>query len=82
MIATPASAAISAPPRRISASTASPSASIENATRLSAETGTAPIAYTSESALQAAIRPNWRGSSTIGVKKSTVWTIARSSRSL
>src|SRR3954467_10036258 len=33
----------------------------------------------SESALVAAIRPNAYGSSTIGVKKSTVWTIARSS---
>jgi hypothetical protein len=29
----------------------------------------------SESALTAAIRPNARGSSTTGVKKSIVWTI-------
>src|SRR5207249_6576376 len=33
---------------------------------------------TSESALAAAIAPNWKGSSTIGVKKSTVCTSARS----
>ena len=82
MIATPASAAIEAPPPRISASTSPPSCSIENATRFSALTGVPPIAYTSDRALHAAIRPNSNGSSTIGVKKSTVWTIARSSRSL
>src|SRR6201996_5639127 len=35
----------------------------------------------SESALAAAIRPKSNGSSTIGVKKSTVWTSARSSLS-
>ena len=33
----------------------------------------------SDSALVAAIRPNAYGSSTIGVKKSAVWTIASSS---
>jgi hypothetical protein len=32
----------------------------------------------SESAFVAAIRPKSYGSSTTGVKKSTVWTIARS----
>ena len=35
----------------------------------------------SDSALAAAIRPNAYGSSTIGVKKSAVWTIAISSLS-
>ncbi len=43
-IATSASAAISAPPRRISARITSPSCSIENATRFRADTGTPPIA--------------------------------------
>ncbi len=49
------------------------------ATRFSALTGSPPIAYTSESAFVAAIRPNAYGSSTIGVKKSTVCTIASDS---
>ena len=48
---------------------------------LSAEIGVPPIAYTSEIALVAATRPKSYGSSTIGVKKSTVCTSARSSRS-
>jgi hypothetical protein len=37
------------------------------------------MAYTSEKAFAAAIRPQSNGSSTIGVKKSTVWTRARPS---
>src|SRR4051812_24927556 len=37
------------------------------------------MAYTSLNAFVAAIRPNQYGSSTIGVKKSAVWTMARSS---
>src|SRR5436309_4878934 len=45
---------------------------------LSAVRGSPPIAYTSESALAAAIAPNCQASSTIGVKKSTVCTSARS----
>jgi hypothetical protein len=56
-IETPAAAAASCPPRRISRSGSSPSSSSEYATRLSASRGVPPIAYTSESALVAAIRP-------------------------
>ena len=44
----------------------------------SAVTGVPPIAYTSLSAFAAAMRPKSYGSSTTGVKKSTVWTSARS----
>ena len=51
------------------------------AVRFSATTGRPPIAYTSDSALAAAIRPQSPGSSTIGVKKSVVSTSARSSSS-
>ena len=47
---------------------------------LSATTGRPPMAYTSESELVAATRPKSYGSSTMGVKKSTVSTIAISSR--
>ncbi len=39
--------------------------------------GLPPMAYTSERALAAAIRPQSKGSSTIGVKKSTVCTRCR-----
>jgi hypothetical protein len=78
-IAKPASSAIAAPPRRISRSVSVPSCSSENATRLSAVTGLAPIAYTSDTAFAAATRPKSNGSSTMGVKKSTVCTIATSS---
>ncbi len=46
-----------------------------NATTASASTGRPRMAYTSESALVAAIRPKSRGSSTTGVKKSIVWTM-------
>ena len=46
-------------------------------TMLSAVSGRPPIAKMSESALAAAISPYWNGSSTIGVKKSTVCTRAR-----
>ena len=78
-IGTPASAAISAPPARMRASVSAPWRSSENATTLSAVSGCAPIAYTSDSAFAAAILPNSCGSSTIGVKKSTVCTSASSS---
>jgi hypothetical protein len=37
------------------------------------------MAYTSDNALAAAMRPKSKGSSTMGVKKSTVATMARSS---
>src|SRR5439155_17589994 len=49
------------------------------ATRFSAVTGRPPMAYTSEKALAAPIRPQSKGSSTMGVKKSTVWMMARPS---
>jgi hypothetical protein len=45
-------------------------------TTFSAKSGRAPIAHTSEKAFAAAIRPNQYGSSTTGVKKSIVSTIA------
>ena len=46
------------------------------ATRLSAKMGRPPMAQTSEKAFAAAMRPNQYGSSTTGVKKSTVSTMA------
>ena len=46
---------------------------------LSAVSGSPPIANTSDSAFAAATRPNVYGSSTMGAKKSTVWTSAMSS---
>ena len=52
------------------------SRSIGMPTSASANSGVAPIAYTSESALVAAIAPKSNGSSTIGMKKSVVATIA------
>ena len=45
----------------------------------SAESGTPPIAYTSDSAFAAATCPNSNGSSTIGVKKSVWALVLRSS---
>ena len=48
------------------------------AARLTANSGRPPIAYTSDKAFAAAIRPQSYGSSTIGVKKSVVSTSARS----
>ena len=42
-----------------------------------AVSGRPPMAYTSDRELAAAIDPYWNGSSTIGVKKSTVCTSAR-----
>src|SRR5437016_2291965 len=44
----------------------------------SAVNGRPPMAYTSLTELAAAMAPNVYGSSTIGVKKSTVWTRAHS----
>ena len=44
--------------------------------------GSAPIAYTSDNELAAAISPKIYGSSTIGGKKSTVMTTAISFESL
>ena len=54
------------------------SLSIGIPTSASAMMGVPPIAYTSENAFAAAMRPKSYASSTIGVKKSTVATIARS----
>ena len=56
-IATPAAAAASEPPRRISTNGSRPRSSTEYATRLRAVSGVPPIAYTSDSALVAATRP-------------------------
>src|SRR6267154_1325417 len=70
-----ASATFERPPRiicsRISGSPLSGNPTID-----SAETGFPPMAYTSLSEFAAAICPKVYGSSTIGVKKSTVCTIA------
>ena len=52
------------------------SLSIGIATSASANSGVPPIAYTSEIALVAAMAPKSNGSSTIGMKKSVVATIA------
>src|SRR5579859_5136050 len=46
------------------------------------EIGVPPMAYTSLNEFTAAIAPNVYASSTIGVKKSTVWTRAHSGVSL
>src|SRR5215212_3350630 len=72
----------SAAPPSTSASISNGSFSRGQPTRLRANSGVAPMAYTSLSALAAAIAPQARGSSTIGVKKSVVATRARSSLSL
>ena len=73
----PASRAFSAPPRRISPSTATSSSDSGKPTMLSAVIGLPPMAYTSLSALAAAMAPKSYGSSTMGVKKSVVKTSAR-----
>ena len=75
----PARAATSAPPRSTWPKMARSSPSPGQAARLTANSGRPPIAYTSDSAFAAAIRPQSAGSSTIGVKKSVVSTSARSS---
>src|SRR5918995_780982 len=76
----PAARTTSAPPSRTRASSSNGRPSRGHATRFSARTGAPPMAYTSESAFVAAIRPQSYGSSTMGVKKSVVTTRARSSR--
>src|SRR5580704_3577182 len=78
-ITQPASAATRAPPCRTWPSRAMSRPSPGQAARLTANSGRPPMAYTSDSALAAAIRPQSPGSSTIGVKKSVVRTRARSS---
>ena len=52
-----------------------------HATMFKARNGVPPIAYTSDIAFVAAMRPQSYGSSTIGVKKSSVAMMARSSSS-
>src|SRR4029453_2657384 len=74
--AAPALLTTSTPPCRTWPSISSGRASTGQATMFSARNGRAPIAYTSESALVAAILPQSYGSSTIGVKKSSVATSA------
>ena len=77
----PASVQIDSPPFRICAITSCGSTLIGMPTSASARIGLPPIAYTSDSALVAAMRPKSNGSSTIGMKKSVVATIACSSLS-
>ena len=72
----PASPATVSPPRSTSAASSNGSTSRGQHSRLSATSGRPPIAYTSDSALAAAIRPQSYGSSTTGVKKSVVATTA------
>src|ERR687890_290249 len=70
----PASRATSRPPRSTSAASSIGSTSRGQPNRFTATSGVPPIAYTSDSALAAAIRPQSYGSSTTGVKKSVVDT--------
>src|SRR5205823_14519900 len=77
MITQPTSAALARPPRKIEATTFGLTRSGGKPMMLSAVKGRPPMAKTSESELAAAIWPYENGSSTIGVKKSTVCTRAR-----
>src|SRR6266496_1530853 len=77
MMAQPTSAALARPPRKIAAITLGRTKSAGKPTIFSAVKGRPPIAKISESELAAAICPYEKGSSTIGVKKSTVCTSAR-----
>ena len=78
-IGTPTDRMTSEPPRMISSIMPSERRRRGKPTRFRTKSGFAPIAYMSESALVAAIRPKSYGSSTTGVKKSAVTTRARSS---
>ena len=73
----PASRTLSAPPRSTSPTTSVPM-QLGKARMLSAVTGFPPMANTSDRALAAATAPNSYGSSTTGVKKSSVSTAALS----
>src|SRR5262249_4063311 len=77
MITHPTSAALARPPRKIEETTLGLTRLVGKPTMFSAVNGRPPIAKISESELAAAIWPYENGSSTIGVKKSTVWTSAR-----
>ena len=74
----PASRTLSAPPRSTSPTTSVPK-QLGNARMFRHATGRPPMANTSDSALAAATAPNSYGSSTTGVKKSSVSTAALSS---
>ena len=75
----PAARHTSCPPRTMAPITSNGSWFTGMATSASAMMGVPPMAYTSDSALVAAMRPNSYGSSTIGMKKSVVATSAWSS---
>src|SRR5580765_7906517 len=77
MMTHPTSAALARPPRKIDEITLGRTRSVGNPTIFSAVNGRPPMAKMSDSELAAAIWPYENGSSTIGVKKSTVWTSAR-----
>ncbi len=68
----PASAHTDSPPRRMSAMTLCGNTLMGMPTIASAMIGVPPMAYTSDSALVAAMRPKSNGSSTMGMKKSVV----------
>src|SRR6185436_6020210 len=78
-IGMPACVHTDSPPARIERITETGSLSSGMPTSASAMIGLPPMAYTSEIALVAAMRPKSNGSSTIGVKKSVVATSACSS---
>src|ERR1041385_934787 len=77
MMTHPTSAALARPPRKIDEITLGLTRSVGNPTIFRAVNGRPPMAKMSESELAAAICPYENGSSTIGVKKSTVCTRAR-----
>src|SRR5437660_2866809 len=77
IITHPTSAALARPPRKIDEITLGRTRSVGNPTIFSAVNGRPPMAKMSESEFAAAICPYENGSSTIGVKKSTVCTRAR-----
>ena len=79
--AQPPSDAAAAPPASTSARTSRGRSSRGQATRFSPNRGVPPMAYTSEAALVAAMRPQVWGSSTTGAKKSAVEIRARPSPS-
>src|SRR6266403_483994 len=73
----PTSAALARPPRKIAETVFGRTRSVGKPIMLSAVSGRPPMAKMSESELAAAICPYENGSSTMGVKKSTVCTRAR-----
>ncbi len=71
----PASAHILRPPSNTCCATSGANLSRGHPNMAIAKRGSPPIAYTSLMALAAAIRPNEKGSSTMGIKKSVVLII-------